>query len=346
MPLLDAILAYALTILLVATAVTAIIRATSASARLRREELGKYLQKFYGGELQPVVRTELARLGQRISPEVLEGFVAKARELENSLRRKPGLPKPAEASREELEVNEIEVEKLVEVTTTEMVERLRRTDLGVGLMKELGEDADAVFDKLAERYEALQGFVSESFRRKSRLWSTVCALLLAFGLNIDSFHLLSTYLSNDDVRAGVLAQYDAIVARYEEGSESGAEAADLRAAADAARKRIDALRESGLPIGWPRFPYCGHSTDPRCGALREIAVGFQQPHQRPPDPEVWWDANWSEWVFSWTNVRLYFWVLGCIVTGVLAGLGAPFWYDFLAGVARTAQGFRAGRKAA
>jgi hypothetical protein len=346
MPLLDAILAYALTMLLVATAVTAIIRATSASARLRREELGKYLQKFYSGELQPVVRTELARLGQRVDQKVLDGLVVKARELEDSLRRNPGLPKPAEASREELEVNEIEAEKLARVTTAEMVERLRRTDLGIGLMKELGEDADAVFDKLAERYEALQGFVSESFRQKSRFWSTLCALLLAFGLNIDSFHLLSTYLSNDDVRAGVLAQYDAIVARYQEGSELGAEAADLKAAADAARKRIDALRESGFPIGWPRFPYCEHSTDPRCGALREIAVGAQQPHQRPSDPEAWWNEKWADWVFAWTDVRLYFWVLGCIVTGVLAGLGAPFWYDFLSGVARTAQGFRAGRKAA
>jgi hypothetical protein len=345
MPLLDAILAYALTMLLVATAVTAIIRATSASARLRREELGKYLQKFYSSELQPVVRTELARLGPRLQPVVLEGFVEKARQLEDSLKRNPGLPKPAEASREELEVNEIEAEGLVEVATAEIIERLRRTDLGIGLMKELGEDADAVFDKLADRYEALRGFVSESFRRKSRFWSTVCALLLAFGLNIDSFHLLSMYLSNDDVRAGVLAQYDAIVAQYEEESELGAETADLQVATEAARKRIDALRESGLPIGWPRFPYCGHSADPRCGALREIALGSQQLSRTPADAETWWNEHWAEWVFAWTNVRLFFWVLGCIVTGVLAGLGSPFWYDFLSGVARTAQGFRAGRKA-
>jgi hypothetical protein len=31
------------------------------------------------------------------------------------------------------------------------------------------------------------------------------------------------------------------------------------------------------------------------------------------------------------------WILGILLTGVLAGLGAPFWYDTVVGISRIAE---------
>jgi len=62
MPILDAALAFALTMLVVATAVTQIVGLLRNTAKLRNAELQKMLPEYFNKELKPVVDRELNRV--------------------------------------------------------------------------------------------------------------------------------------------------------------------------------------------------------------------------------------------------------------------------------------------
>lgn len=70
---------------------------------------------------------------------------------------------------------------------------------------------------------------------------------------------------------------------------------------DSYTEQLNQLKETGLPIGWSTSPFFGDS---------------------PSSLEIIW------------------WLIGCLITGVLAGLGAPFWRQLLsnANKARTLAG--------
>lgn len=293
MPILDAALAFALTMLVVATAVSQIVRLGQKIAKLRSAELRKMLTDYFGKELQPVVQREMNRLKKNITEKVASELAETANNLKES------------------EVfDEDELATLIEVSTEELTERLKRSSMGQKLLTELGAEAQAVFDELGRRYEVIGDKFTASFRNKSRKWATGIALVLAIAFNIDSLHILDSYIRNEGMRESVIAQRDAFVDDYnalveslekEEGKDSVTKA-ELEQSFSDSQKQLDVLTSVGFPVGWSYVPN---------------------------SPEGW-----------------VMWVFGILLTAGLAGLGAPFWFDTVTGISRVAQRARAARKAA
>jgi len=304
MPILDAALAFALTMLVVATAVTQIVRLLQHLAGLRASEFQAMLNDFYAGELEPVVKRELERLKvgatDKLRSEILEAAA-------NVCKAKPLFDAG-------------ELKRLVGASTEEIIERLKRSQLGDVLLRELGAEAQTVFRELGQRYEVVGARFTESFRRHSRWWATGIALGLALVINIDSVNVATSYIRNENLRDGVIARVEAITAEYDARVTSldSADEASGRAALDAAiqgtREQIDFLRDAGFPIGWSYFPHAHLFGEPMAALQNRNTFGG--------------------WLL---------WIAGVLLTGVLAGLGAPFWYDAVTGIARVAQRARAGK---
>jgi hypothetical protein len=188
MPILDAALAFALTMLVVATVVTQIVRFMRNTAKLRNDELHKMLTEYFSKELKPVVQREVNKLKKNISDDVAEELVKTADKLNTS----------------ELFEKE-ELTKLIEVSTDKLTERLKESEFGQTLLTKLGDQAQATFDKLGRRYEVVGDKFTDTFRKKSRLWATCVALVLALVFNIDSIHILNSYIRNEGMRQIVIA---------------------------------------------------------------------------------------------------------------------------------------------
>lgn len=304
MPILDAALAFALTMLVVATAVTQIVRFMRNTAKLRRSELQEMLTVYFNEELKPVVMRELNRVNKKVDSDVSTKLTEAAKEFSES----------------EL-FDEVELAKLIEVSTDELTERLKRSTLGQKLLTELGDEAQTIFDELGRRYEVVGDKFTESFRKYSRRWATVVALILALAVNIDSIHIAKSYIRNESLREGTVAQMDAIVAKYDAkvASLDDAGGEGTRAALEQSlidnREQIESLTSIGFPIGWSYFPHAGWQ------------------HRPPKDFER--RNDFGGWVM---------WFLGILLTAVLAGLGSPFWYDTVTGISRVAQRARAVKK--
>lgn len=292
MPILDAALAFALTMLVVATVVTQLLNAARKLTKIRQKRMREMIEDFFGKELRPVVDRELLRLSDRID----------------------------EAGRKALEElpggNEIiaafpESEELVHVSTQELLERLKRSDLGSKLLTHLNDEAQGVFDELGRRWELVGERFTESYRMHSRRWTMAVAGLLALAVNIDSLQVLDSYLTNRHLTDAVTAQLSVIVEAADNAELAAADASDPVADLTALRDEMERLSQAGFPIGADHFPHA-------------CLVGSDAGRA---DCE----ARMSLW--GWTT-----WILGVLLTALLAGLGAPFWYDAVAGISKAAKG--------
>ncbi|MFH1278966.1 MAG: hypothetical protein ABIK65_11395 [Candidatus Eisenbacteria bacterium] len=306
MPILDAALAFALTMLVVATVVTQIVRLLRNTAKLRNAELQKMLTEYFDKEARPVIEREVNRLKRKLTDGVADKLTTTANNLSES----------------ELFGGD-ELATLVSVSTDELTERLKRSGLGQEMLTELGDEARGVFDELGRRYEIVGDRFTESFRKYSRRWATVVALLLAVAFNMDGVRIADSYIRNEAMRQGVIAQSEAFAENYhalvasldEENGNSPITKEDLEQAWRDSQEDLDALSSLDLLIGWSYFPHSGFQEGESKDFQRRNNIG-----------------GWAMWV------------VGIIITGVLAGLGAPFWYDVATGVSRVVQQERPVRK--
>jgi hypothetical protein len=302
MPYLDAALAFALTMLAVSTLVTQIVRLGQSFFKLRNAGLQQMLGEYFTQELKPVVERELNRLKTELEADVA-----------SNVRQQ------ADALSMKLPFTNEELTKLAEVSTEELLERLKRSPLGKSLLESLGNKAQTVFSELGKRYEIVGNKFSESFRKHSRLWTTILALATAFLLNIDSLYIADTYIKNEGMRQAVIAQKESLEDGYnslavklqQDATKDAITKAEFEQAFGDTKDQLDVFTSAGFPIGLSYFPHA-------C---------VQNP------------------IFSDCGQRSYvFWFIGCILTGLLAGLGAPFWYDAVTGISRAIQTVRAEKK--
>lgn len=304
MPILDAALAFALTMLVIATVVTYVVRAVQRITRLRNKQLREMLRAFLEEEVQPVVERELARLQKKAGSQVTSELSGQGDQMRGLTLFGSG-----------------DLGKREDIPTEELTEQLKRSEPGRTLLAALGDDALPIFDELGRRYEAVGNRFTESFRKRSRWWATGVAVVLALGLNIDSIHIANSYIRSQTLRENTIAQMDAIMADYETKAAAVSDAEDpatREALGDAiknSREQIDNLTTVGFPLGWSYFPHSGLEV--------EKSADFESRN------------DLGGWIM---------WGCGIVLTGLLAGLGAPFWYDTVAGISRFAQRARVAKK--
>ncbi|MEM1296973.1 MAG: hypothetical protein AAGH89_16530 [Verrucomicrobiota bacterium] len=367
MPILDAALAFSLTMLIVASVVSIGVNGIHGLLKSRKKRVRQMIKSFLQEELRPVANREILRLSDQLADEGKELVRQKADTL-------------ARFSDDEL-FCETHLNELADLTAADLKEQLKRSDLGGTLLDQLGDKAEPVFEEFASRYESVANRYAASFRNHTRWWTTGLAMVLAFGLNIDSIFLLDSYLKNHTARDVIVGQMDAILARYDDGVKASLEnpdeeaAADFKAAYNSTKSEIDAMMGFGLPIGWEYFPHfklkkyqleaeeeqaaanenaveeLAETTSAEISELTEVPemreVG-NQPDDSGMAEEVpaakegvvvyeietaFSDRRRHDDVTDWIK-----WVLGVTLTGILAGVGAPFWYDMVTSISRVRRG--------
>ncbi len=334
MPLLDAALAFSLTMLVVATIVTQLVEIIQRIFELRSKDLQKLVTEFGNQELIPILDRELQRFvtagvagASTISDNLLReaaGTAAAAnlrefdiaqKPLESELRKLLGLTvpnQPALGARLAAETDtprEVTQTTRVHISTQELIEGIKKSDIGKEIYTKLGDKAQKVFDEVGRRYEEVGEKFTAAFRNNARRIGTGVAFGLALLLNIDSVHLLKSYISNPQLRESTIAQMPEITKRLDELEQATKERAktddavkNLKASIGAMKSDVSDLTSSTLPIGPSQYPYFPYSC------------------KMPP-----------------TGTTCMLWIMGIVMTGLLAGLGSPFWYDVVRGLSQLTQ---------
>jgi len=241
----------------------------------------------------------------------------------------------------------------------------------------------AEFNRFARKYEEFSSSVSASYKQHAQQWSVIVGILLAFAGNIDGLRIFENYRTDPELAAAIIQKHEAFLEENQSVQDSFEALNDLYIQArvidrqiqeakdnrdndlgqlkeekkeieamiekqsdirevqetlQSAKRQLDNLANMGVPIGWefyPNYPYSKSGTDEKWEAAgakyKDIA---QQKLQ----------AN-SIFKRVWLTVRIdpsgfAFWMMSVAFTGVLIGLGAPFWFDIAKRLAQVRKGLQ------
>jgi len=270
LPLLEAFLALALTMLVLTTGVSSLSGTWQRALRARARGLRDLLQSLFTLALKeklsaqnlPADAAALCRFVGEMSlqPARLAEIATKPDDAQAAAYRArlpdQGIvadPHPAAISRlaglwsrlsYEWKVWSSLSDTLDTLSEDEFKTRFSASTAGKALAAQMETAVDAAgfeagLQKLYEQFIAYGHAATEDFSRIARRHSLVFAAMLAFGANIDAFNLLETYLAQPALRG-------AIIARYESTAKTGAadpQKADAPAANASPSRKIDELEK-------------------------------------------------------------------------------------------------------
>jgi len=136
--------------------------------------------------------------------------------------------------------------------SAEFQAKFERSSAGKRIKEEQPYDWERICSDLVDEFKLLEGAATERFRSKLRYLSVLVGFVLAFAINIDSFDLLNSYLTNPELRAAVIEKSDTVLRQAETGLEvaapqttAGQHQAQLASRMDTLAQALRDVRGSG-----------------------------------------------------------------------------------------------------
>lgn len=311
MPLLDALLAFALTMLALASVATLLVEIVHRVAQLRAKGLRKMLERIFDQEIRPRLEAELEELSgaaedakRRFLEEMLKNPIADSASLQPALR------------------------SLERMSTEEFLRRLGETEAGGLLRRRLRDGAEEIghtVDRLARKFDDYGAAASDFFARRAKILSVAAGIAMAFICNVDAVRILNGYLQDSVAAQAVIAQSDVFLRQWQEateglaavtppsgGSDTSEGLATIAARVAEVQTSLKSLQGSGLPVGYD-------------------------------GPPAGVDVTNGKVLFTW---KFWSWFLVVLLTGFLLGLGGPFWFDVVVRLSSVRQALSGGAGAA
>lgn len=216
MQLLDASLAFILTLAGLATVVTTIMEACFRIARMRKKNLI---------EVMKLLNSELGKGALKFSPEERWTFFAKV--VENPVKavglvNKINWPKSDKEKGQALETflssfgNRVDRKGIYDKVTLEyMLRCLSQIDSVKHASLEAGEMLKVELNRIARKYEEFGSAVSAHFKQHAQVLSIGIGILLALAANIDGLRIFEAYRADPQLAATVIEQQETIIEKNE-----------------------------------------------------------------------------------------------------------------------------------
>ncbi len=226
------------------------------------------------------------------------------------------------------------------------------------------ERLEVEFNRIARKFEEAGASVSASFKRYASAWSLGIGIFLALFANIDGVRIFDAYRLNPEQAAAVIESQDEFLDRYEKKlaesqqpgeaenpSEETVSWEELQVRLLDTREDLAFLATQGVPFGWDYYPNCPfggtrgvwESSGPKCRAIYAANKEklFLKPERKsspqatsavssePQADEIGLDSTWLRIAKTAAMDPAGFavWLVAVVLTGILIGLGAPFWFD-------------------
>ncbi len=335
MQLLDAAIAFALTIAGLATVVSIIIEMIHRALSLRSKGLRAMLEQHFDDVIVPVIKTQVEQAIQGTDKNITDELKRLRDDLIDKMTGNPlvklqklsWLPKRAANA----------LSRYNEVTALDFLKRIPETEAFKYIKLRGTMTVDARLKKFDQKYEEYEKAISNYFKRRAQLLSFVVGIALAIAVNINCIRLFERYLNDPELTATVIAQTDNIEAAMESMQQRQASnpkadkenITEIKAALNQYNELMGNFVGLGLPIGWAYYPNCPLDQDP-------TNLKYLDPQCRPLINSPTKSAAASKSHSTLTQIILtgfkdpggfLKWLLVVAITGTLIGLGGPFWFD-------------------
>ena len=222
MQALDAALAFAITMLILAMVVTTLVETLHRLFGLREKGLAMLLGNFYdrilfsrsGGVLRGADDGERATLVHR----------------DDDHQSRPGRQGADDGAQPHLNVDATSEDRkflnwiwggrrLGSLSLTAFMERLGGSDYGAQLVTQASTAGEKgiewVLKDVAQKFDAFGAEASEYFESRARLLSVIVGFVLAFAINVNAIALFETFMKRPDVTQAVIARGESVTKSYE-----------------------------------------------------------------------------------------------------------------------------------
>jgi len=348
MQILEAALAFGITMFVLSMISSSFVEIIHRAARMREAGLKHMLNQLFDQVLKRYFTADadgkVPAFGKNLD-EVRAAFVAQM-----SANRAPVPVGDAPAPKSEKTVFQrgtsifLPGDELKTLTPGEFMERLGSTDFGkvihdanAAIGATAADKVDAVLKDVAQKFEAFGRESSAFFENRARLLTVLVAIVFAFTIRADAIEIFNTYLRDPNARNTVIEQSKAETAQYEaaikaaEALKAAAPAQalpeaqvaalkrDLQASMDNTRSKATQYADLGLPIGWTKE---NATLNPWAWLCK---VGGTSRVVSKDDPCI--DGQKTE--VGWVALRV---AASLLLGGILIGLGGPFWYGAVTGL--------------
>jgi hypothetical protein len=384
MQLLDAILAFALTMAALATVATIIMEICLRIARMRKKNFIQVMK---------LLNEELGKGTLKMSDDERWAFFVRV--IENPTEGVKKIP--------ELEWKNKSLEERIssygknkkwsglyeKVSLEYMLRCLAETEYVKKGSREASARIKVEFNRIARKYEEFGSAVSASFKQYAQFWSIAIGVALAIAANIDGVRIFESYKTDPELASAVIEKHETFLKSHQEAQESLkdfnaleekvaslekkveeakekkannikeleqeletakaalAEKVDLKniqLKARQARQQVTDLIAMGVPLGWDFYPNCPYGKSENAWATSSPgckAIPVEDHKKIWAEPEklgsgVAGVLNTVRYDFA----GFFVWLLKVFITGILIGLGAPFWFDVAKRLAQLRKGLQ------
>ena len=355
--ILQSLLAFAVTMLGMATVVTILLEVVARLTRRRGRVFAHMVGIVFRKEIVPRLKIEeqLRRRHGTDTKTVEAELIKLSKAFQDEIRKSPYSPEtdPNPISRLSALFRWLGPDVSHKMSRDEFVRRLARTETGRDLYLQATGRIEEVVDKLSLRYDETAAAAREYITNSSMVLSLLIGIGLALVANVDGYRILRFYADNPDVAAAVGAKADEYLDAYDEArkkldatlkelsktpadgepapenarAEARKEIENVKKDLEKAKDTVMKIKGEGVPVGFAYFPHCRYIGPSDAGS---VATGW---------PECA-DARDRKADLDHMAGRYITWLLSVLVTGMLIGLGGPFWYDAVRGLMRATQMMR------
>ena len=186
MPLLDAILAFVLTMLALASIITLVTEMCNRIFRLRSLGLKLLIEHFYADVIYPGIRQSLREFDSSdFKEKCIEKCVTNPIKIGGFQGRLIQL---------------LGIRRLTNLPTEDLIQRLADTSAGKELRAKGKEEYDQFMEWVGEQYEHYGKVASDIFSRWAQVMSLLIGSIIALACNIDAFLIFEAYMDDPQLR--------------------------------------------------------------------------------------------------------------------------------------------------
>lgn len=235
------------------------------------------------------------------------------------------------------------------MTTTQFIERLATTDIGREIARYSQDELTTLVNHFGRRYDIFCEEATLSFKKNSETLTMVISVLMAFALNINLITLGNTFIENRALTNELVAQTNVIIERAEQQQKNlqnlmenknlpkDISTKDLETSLNSLHESYQSMEKMQLPIGWSRSSIQFFEA-----TAAKWVCNYKSDDEHSGNPVIYpYDKckDNQQKIFFWITaiiVVIIIWAPATLITGLLIGLGGPFWFD----VAKRISAFR------
>jgi hypothetical protein len=318
---LDALLAFAITMMVLSTIVSAVVEAGHGLLNQRVKGLERLMEHMFDKVIAPRLAGHMPAdlTGSRFVKQMTDLRWVPVETNASSLKKYwYGIVRKFRRT-----------DKAQELTTLEFLERLAESPVGASVLersvklKDNDKTLGVFLEDLASKFEDFGEDASRYFARRARVFSVFVGFVLVFAINFSAIDVVKTLMQSESARTALIEQGDAIAAGLNRQLAAEAEArrkvleddpdANPVAVEEIEQKLqrsvnegVRTLQQSQLLVGWQHAPWLAEKLP------KGQSIGA-------------WSRFW-QWICR-TPGEFARWLGSVFLGGLLVGLGGPFWFD-------------------